>query len=304
MTLRASARRVVEAATLGLGLAGLAERANRRAVAVLAYHNIVPDGEKPDGDLSLHLPEASFRDQLDCLQENYRIVSLDDLERPGERGSSPLVAITFDDAYAGAVSAGTAELGRRALPSTVFVPAGMLGRRSFWWDRLADDDGVVEPGARDHALWSLGGDDEGVRHWMSAEGLRERELPDHALSATSDELRKATASDLVTIAAHGSGHLNFAASRGEALNRELIGAAAALEADFGSYRPWMAYPYGLYTGAVESAAASTYRMAFRVDGGLLRPGDLLARPRALPRVNVPAGLSAPGLRLRVAGLRS
>jgi len=302
MTLRDGVKNLVEVAASSLGLVRVAARANRTAVAVLAYHNVVPAGQKPEGDLSLHMPEARFRRQLDAIQERHRIVSLDTLGEEGAADVAPRVAITFDDAYVGAVLTALPELARRGLPCTVFISAGMMGRHSFWWDRLAGEDGVVPPGARDHALWRLGGDDEEVRAWMSSEGLKERDLPDHARSATRGELAEAVASGLVTIAAHGWGHRNFAAAGDEHLDRELQRPAESLSSDFEAYRPWLAYPYGLHTDRVESAAAATYDLAFRVEGGLLRPGDVRGRARTLPRINVPAGMSPRGLALRLAGV--
>jgi len=300
MSVRDVVKRAVETAA-ALGGTRAAERANRRAFAVLSYHNIVPDGERVAGDASLHLPVAAFRAQLDELATHYPIVGLDRLS-DGLGETAPRVAITFDDAYTGAVVAGVAEIARRGLPATIFVPAGMLGRRTFWWDRLADDAGRIGRERREHALWRLQGADDAVSRWMEREGIEPRALPEHATSATAEELAAAARAPGITIAAHGWSHLNLASLDPAALVSELDRPAESLAHDFPSYRPWLAYPYGSASATVETAAAGRYELAFRIEGGLLRPGDRAERPRSLPRINVPAGLSPRGLRLRASGL--
>ena len=291
----------VEWAATSLGPAGAAERRNREAVAVLSYHNIVPPGERPVGDGSLHLPFDRFARHLDCLSERYDVVSLDRLAEPAD-GTRPRVAITFDDAYAGAVVAGLDELARRDLPATVFVSAGMLDRATFWWDRLAGPDGSLAPDIREHALWKLAGADDAVRAWARREGLVEQDLPEHATAATAAELRTVSGRPGITLGSHGWGHRNFAALDPDPLDEELTRPLEALATAYPASRPWVAYPYGLTTDTVEARAAVAYELGFLVSGGLARPDTLRLRPRRLPRINVPAGLSASGLRMRVSGL--
>jgi peptidoglycan/xylan/chitin deacetylase (PgdA/CDA1 family) len=65
--------------------------------------------------------------------------------------------------------------------------------------------------------------------------------------------------------------------------------------------PAISYPYGLESPAVKAAAEGAgYTMGFRVDGGWLP--KTVKDSFALPRLNVPAGLSADGLALRLSGL--
>jgi len=301
--LRGSMKRVGEVMLVGAGVVRAAERRSRHRTAILSYHNIVPEGESVVGDASLHLPRHRFCDHLDVLQRHYEIVSLDRLALPSA-GQTPRVAITLDDAYAGAVSVGVDELASRGLPATLFVSAGMLDRRSFWWDRLAGVDGIVASERRAHALWALAGDDDAVRGWMRAESLGELDAPEHALSATEAELDAATSQAGVTLGAHGWRHLNFAALDEDRLAGELDRPARALKARYEAYRPWVAFPYGLASASVEAASASMYQLGFGIEGGPATSRQIAGRPAFIPRINVPAGLSVKGLRLRVAGVIS
>src|SRR5690606_35559597 len=77
---------------------------------ILAYHNVVPEGESAAGDRSLHLPVADLRSQLDRLTRTHDVVPLASLLDPGVERNRPRVAITFDDAYRGAITCGVDEL--------------------------------------------------------------------------------------------------------------------------------------------------------------------------------------------------
>ena len=108
--MRGSLKRGAELALVRSGLAGAWRRASGRDVVVLAYHNVVPSGDNPAGDSSLHLPLSSFSAQIDVLCETHSVVPLRDLMGAGRRERKPLAAITFDDAYRGALELGLPEL--------------------------------------------------------------------------------------------------------------------------------------------------------------------------------------------------
>ena len=119
-------KRWIEMGLVRGGLPRLALRRRSRDVAILAYHNIVPTGESVAGDRSLHVDQADFARQLDLILQYAEVIPLSDIDVPSS-GSRLRVVITFDDAYRGAMTAGLAELERRGLPSTVFVPTGLMG---------------------------------------------------------------------------------------------------------------------------------------------------------------------------------
>ena len=80
---------VKSTAEVALCRSGLTRAARRRlgdATVVLAYHNVVPDGETVRGDRSLHLPRREFARQLDLIRRTHEVVPLESL---GEHLSLP-----------------------------------------------------------------------------------------------------------------------------------------------------------------------------------------------------------------------
>lgn len=293
------AKHLVEQALVRSGVAFGVRTLRSSPGVILAYHNIVPRGERADGDGSLHLSADVFGQHLDALLESHDVVSLTEVTVAREGGGRPRAAITFDDAYAGAVKAGLAELRSRGLPATIFVAPGRLGRQTFWWDALADD-GAVPPRVREYALEMLAGQQERVLAWAATAGIRRRVPSEVEATATEEELALAGNSPLVTLASHSWSHPNLARLDAATLREELQRPLEWLTG-FGRYARWVAYPYGCYSEAVRIAAREAgYQGGVLVGGGGMsrREGDALLTPR----VTVPAGLSTNGLILRVSGV--
>lgn len=302
MPARQLLKAVVERTLLGSGLAGISGWRRRADVLILAYHNIVPDGELVVGDSSLHLPRSTFAAQLDALLEMSDVVTLDAAlsSDPATRGR-PRVAITFDDAYRGATSAGVSELSSRGLPATIFVPPALVNDGIFWWDALtpAGMTGVA-PAVRADALQRMAGKGSVIlAHSQTNNGSG---IPPYARGASEEELRTAAATPGITLGSHSWSHPNLAALDAAELEEELVRPLAWLRERFDAVVPYLSYPYGISSPAVERAAAAAgYRAGFRIDGGWLGR-DWPTRSYAVPRLNVPAGFSDAGFRLRCAGL--
>jgi peptidoglycan/xylan/chitin deacetylase (PgdA/CDA1 family) len=300
--MRSYLKRFAEHALIGSGIEHLARRRRVGGALILAYHNVLPEGERPSGDMSLHLPLADFIRQLDVLQDTHDVVSLESVLEFEEPANRPRVAITFDDAYAGALTSGMPELARRDLPATVFVAPGILGS-TMWWDILADPAiGAVPEAKRSHALDSLSGRQSTILEWAGAE------LDDHGRTlqriATEDELESAAAYDRLTLGSHTWSHLDLTSISADEIDVELADSLHWLRERFSNILPWLSYPYGRSNAGVETAARnSRYSAAFRVEGGWVSP-EHRSRPTFIPRFNVPAGISIEGFRLRLAGLIS
>ena len=112
----------------------------------------------------------------------------------------------------------------------------------------------------------------------------------------------------ITFGAHSWGHPNLTRVTAARLQDELRRPLQWLRDRFTPVIDWLAYPYGCWSPEVEEAAgAAGYRAAVRVDGGWLpraAPRVPAAARFHLPRLNVPAGVSAEGFVLRCAGLLS
>ena len=303
VSVRALAKPAAERLILLSGVPALWRLRHRADVLVLAYHNIVPDEAEPCGDPSLHLKRAQFAAQLDQLCRTHTIVPLRDaLSGNRKRTGRPLAAITFDDAYRGALTLGAAELARRGLPATVFVAPHFVGDGAFWWDRLALP---KDPRARAHfrhrALTECAGRDESVRLLAAQCGVSEQHVPTFARCASESEIRRAVSGAGMDLGSHSWSHPNLAALTADEVADEMARPLSWLRARFDGVVPLLAYPYGLTSDAVvESAARSGYSGALLISGEWLRRDR--SSPMRLPRVDVPAALSATGFALRSSGL--
>lgn len=282
-------------------VAPAARRSRRGGTLVLAYHNVVPEGEAPVGDRSLHLPRRAFAEQLDALRRSHDVVPLSALFDAGPQGR-PRAVITFDDAYRGALTAGLAELTSRRLPATVFVAPGIIEDQATWWDAFANPaTGEVDPSFRRAALDECRGMAAEVHAMAARESRAASAMPPWARIVGLAELTRAVEGG-ITVGSHSWSHANLAALGGASLEDEMARPAAWLQQHFASsYQPWLAYPYGCSSAAVEAGAqASGYRGAFLVSGGYM-PGGA-APSMHLPRLNVPSGMSRSGFVVRAAGV--
>ena len=273
----------------------------RGRTLVLAYHNIVPDSSEPAGDRSLHLPLADFKAQLDLLERHCEVVGLAETLSPGR--DHPRVAITFDDAYRGALRLAVPELVRRGLPATVFVCPGRLGGWTFWWDLLATGPEGLSPPVRQHVLGVLQGRDEAAQSWARNERFEVATLPDDYRTGTEEELLAAARYPGLRLGSHSWSHAALPSLDQEALTRELAQPLDWLRSHVSNPLLWLSYPYGLSSPAVARAAEQAgYQAACLVSGGWLAAA--IPDRFSLPRLNLPRGLSANGFRLRTAGLLS
>lgn len=296
-------KRTAEVLLVRGGVAELVRRGRHDRPVVLAYHNVLPDGADAGADRSLHLTLSAFRQQIDLLTRTYDIAPLPELlDRPA--GTRPRAAITFDDAYRGAVTNALPELASRRLPATVFVAPGRLGRQAFWWDALSAPESATSSRFREHALDALGGREPEVRASSAEWGMSEVPVPAEARTATVEELGRAVEAGRVSLGSHTWSHPNVARLSLQELREELVAPLRWLGERFPDHAiPWLAYPFGLFSRlAARTAAEAGYRAALRVSGGAFP--TVIDDPFSLPRLNVSAGVSAEGFLLRTAGVLS
>ena len=305
MELRRHIKSTLEHGALWSGISGAMRRRHRGDVLVLAYHNIVPTGARSGGDLSLHLPQRRFAEQLDALARTHDIITLE-RALAGHAGDRPAAVITFDDAYGGAVTVGVAELAARRLPATIFVAPAYLNGGDFWWDALTEPGAdALSPALRSWALDDCAGRDADIRARAPREhGAHISELPSHARGAQERDLSVAAANPDITLASHTWSHPNLARLSGDAFTSELARPLTWLRERFSNVLAAISYPYGLASPQVEHATAEAgYTAGLRIEGGWMSRGGAEANAFALPRLDIPSGLSAAGFELRVAGVR-
>ena len=296
MLLKEPIERVLCAPSIGR----LTRRRVRGKRLILAYHGVVPEGARPDGEHTLFIAQRDFAAHLDMLSTVADVAPLDRIDDEGD--GRPRVAITIDDAYRGAVCEGAHELVKRGLPATIFVAPMRLDDHVFWWDALSSTAGTLDRGVRDYAMHTLAGSDERVRAWANRSALwTNAMISEHARAATRDELRAAVARQGITIGSHTWSHANLASLGMADLIVEVKRSRAWIKSEFAEKSiDWLAYPYGLYSNEAQRAVAdASYVGAVGTSGGWHHAGEV--SPFARPRFNVPARMSVAGLKARLLG---
>lgn len=294
--LRASTYRIV----VRSGLAS-ASRRLRPAATVFCYHNIVPDPlENRAGDGPLHLGASRLHAHLDWIDSAFDVVPVGEIVRRIRNGGPVrgLAALTFDDAYQGAVSVALPLLRARRFPATVFVVSEASQRPApFWWDRLGLE-GRLNAATRSRCVDQLGG-----RATSIAAAYPPRDevtCPDVLFPAALTEIR-AVLGDGIDAGSHTLTHPNLTALPARELDKELAGSRAALADAFGAEPRLVSYPYGLTNAAVRAAAEHAgYDGGISLSYGRVLPGS---DPFDLIRVNVPATLSVDAMACWASGLR-
>ena len=297
--MRKVVKALAETALVASGAASRGRAGRTPGQVILGYHNVVPDTYGSVGDASLHLRFSDFRRQLDHLQHYFEIRSLGTFGSPLP-SDRPVAFITFDDAYRDAVELAGTELEKRELPATFFTVSQYVGGRGFWWDALGEG-GALDEQSRTHALEELAGGDEDVRRWASGSELNLCDNPD-LVTASESDLENLVSIDGMTLGTHTATHPNLSALSEEECFSEMSECHEWLSGRFGkAVIKWVAYPYGMANDRVFKAAR---RAGF--DGGVMGWGGFVPETQsemmAIPRFNVPAGVTAKGFALRMAGV--
>lgn len=171
-----------------------------------------------------------------------RVVSLEELVRLP--ADADAVAVTFDDAFANFASLAWPPLREHRLPVTVFAVSDRAGGTNAWGGR--DEPGIPTLPLLD---WDTLGR-------LTEEG--------------------------VAVGGHSRSHPDLRAVDAAALDDELAGCAARIEAETGRPPSAFAYPYGLTDARVRAAVAATYQVACTTELRALDPRDA---PHALPRLD-------------------
>jgi peptidoglycan/xylan/chitin deacetylase (PgdA/CDA1 family) len=271
----------------------------RDAGLILCYHNVVPANAGKLGDPGLHVPSDRFERQMRWLAAHYTGVDLHAFVNRLAAGDSlrAVAAVTFDDGYAGVFEHAVPILRALALPATVFLVAGAVGRSAgFWWDQPE----IVEfatPGRRKWWLSELRGDERAIlaRHTR----VGDRALPAWYRPCDVSAIRATIGHD-IRIGAHSVTHRSLTTLNDAELDHEIDTSRAMIQHATGVRPTFFAYPYGDWDSRVrDRVRAAGYLAALTLDTGLNRSG---ADRWSLRRINVPAGISDAAFEAWAAGL--
>jgi peptidoglycan/xylan/chitin deacetylase (PgdA/CDA1 family) len=298
------------------------DRGRGDILAVLTYHRVAPrDGLVGFPGLVSATPDR-FAEQMEHLAQRYSVIDMTDVlaARTGRALPRRSVLVSFDDGYRDFAEHAWPVLRRLRLPATLFVPTAYADENApaFWWDRLYEALATARPGTvvnvPSAAVHVQIGEDAGVTFRQLRGELKARSHDDllsavdlicNALGAaaterqvlTWDELRS-LASEGVTLAPHSRTHPLLPNVPATALDAELVGSLADLQARFGNVPRAFAYPSGAESADVrEAVGRAGYDVAFTTRRGLNRLGvtDWLA----LRRINVGRATSLIALRAQI-----
>jgi peptidoglycan/xylan/chitin deacetylase (PgdA/CDA1 family) len=279
-----------------LGLPAVRRRCGDAAV-VLCYHNVVGNGDSPDGAPGLHVAIERFERQVRWLARHYTVVPLRDFFVQRRAGMSPpLAAITFDDGYDGVFEHAAPLLERLGIPATVFVVADAPERLSgFWWDQ-PEVIKALTPDRRERWLQQQKGD--GAAILAEIQASRVAMLPAAYRPANWATIR-AHARGVIDVGVHSATHRSLPTLTDGELDHEVVESRATIHRETGLWPEFFAYPYGSFDARVRDAVRSAgYRAAFALEARGRKAVDRWA----VRRVNVPSGISDSAFEAWTAGL--
>jgi peptidoglycan/xylan/chitin deacetylase (PgdA/CDA1 family) len=281
-----------------LRLPALGRRLTRGGI-VLCYHNVIADA-LGSGEPSIHITIHRFESQVRWLKQHFEFISLDELITRLRAGKSMrgLASLTFDDGYAGFFRWGLPILRALALPSATFLVAGAAGdQKAFWWD-LPEIVQRATEARRGHWLGAAQGGGEAI---LALEHIQGHTSISSDRRAASWELVRASLGPDLTVGAHTVLHRCLPTLADAELRWELDACAQSIEDRLGCRPAFLAYPYGAWDARVRQAAvAAGYTLGLTSDAGRVSPGN--SDQWALPRINIPAGISDNAFEVWVSGL--
>jgi len=240
---------------------------------ILTYHYVGNRHLNPD--LDVHA--STLRCQLEMAADRYEVIPLSELvdRFTSRRSVSGYVAVTFDDAYAGAVQQGLDVCRDLGLHATVFVTTGAVEDGAFyWWDVIDRIRAEQDESAWSRLLHDMGmGDlppDGAAREEVKAFVLDRHRGDGAALSrefgsvvndrrrrpASVEALRSAADRGGVDFGLHTVRHPALPLLDPEEQRWEIAACYRWLRERLPRVRPYLAYPYGLYDASTMEAARS------------------------------------------------
>ena len=326
-------KRALRALACYLGLHVFARWYYRHHLLVVNYHGLRADADSRRSWLLL--PHGQFVAQLDYLAAHYRVVTFDAaLEALWSTGlREPTAVITFDDGYRNVMTIGLPELERRGLPSTVYLPTGLVGTSARLWttelelllerasakavDLTAFGLGIRSLGTTRERAATVFALNERLKRMPLAERRRAMAAIREAIGSDMaddggafaildwDEVRTIGSAGLVTFGGHTVNHEIVSRLPDADVYAEVAGSVAATLALGDAASSTFAYPNGRWCDFDERAAAALRdagcRAAVTTVGGL-NASD--TDPFALRRVVVGDRMTLADFKLKTSGFTS
>ena len=293
------------------GVLGLWHRLrNRKALTVLMFHRVLPDGDPrfdfADREFAMSL--SGFRRTLDFVARHYQVVRLEDVQRwaAGQAELPPCpVLLTFDDGWHDTLVHAAPELQRRHWSAVLFLASEVPGLQAprWWQDALVQ--AWAEPATRGR-LWVAAGfgseapPSDAAWHltahlagWPECERIAWLEQHATGVVATIRERQMLTVDALAQVessalefAGHGHTHapLTFAADPVAELT-----SSYRLVKQYHSGVAAMSFPHGAWSPAlVAQAQQAGFDLIFNSEPTLTRRSGA-ARPLTMPlgRIHLP-----------------
>lgn len=298
-------------------------RTSGTVLAVVTYHRVAPEDERPDLLPGLAVAPERFAEQVRMLVRRADPVSLDDIVAAADGGPAlprRAVHITFDDAYRCVEEHAWPILRTLQVPASLYVPSRYPDQdRSFWWDRLHHAV-MTHPGPvleLDGHRWLLTDPAQRVRTRDQIKALVGTSTHqagqalvtavcaaagvDRPAPATSSwaGLRRMAAEGLA-IGSHTRHHPFLDQLDPDQLDAEVAGSLQDLRQQLGgAARPAIAYPGGhVDDAAVDAARRAGIRVGFTTTRGVTA-GSTAPDWLRLPRINVGRRASTPIVRAQL-----
>ena len=203
---------------------------NKHRKLILYYHGV------------LEAQRESFRGQVEFIARRCAVVPLNEITN-AQVNDKPVLAITFDDAFANLLVNAIPTLREYLLPATIFTPVGNLNAMPQW---------EMDESNPDKTQWIM----------------------------TADQVRELSEMG-VGIGSHTLTHLHLTRLSGEALEEQLIGSKKSLELIIGKPVEAISYPYGDFDSLILKRAQKVgYQQGYTIEPRGVKMQD---DPMALPR---------------------
>jgi len=272
-------------------------------VEILLYHGFCP-GSSRDPRFPKLMPIEQFEEHVRVCARYLRLVSLDEVLRPGASG----VVITFDDGYANNFELAFPVLQKYQCPATVFLTTGFLDRSTPLWGNWLEflvmtappcnfvfewrDTPIALPLAhsahraeviarlsRRLHLFPIGEIHEFLRalevhlHVRYDWGI----TPDLLRPLTWDNVRAMRRSGLVSFGCHTVSHPVLSPCSLEVQTSEILDSKRRIEQELGEPCTTFAYPYGKRTDYTEVTSqivkSAGFKLAVSAESGSTKPSS-------------------------------